>query len=386
MFKNISAFYDYAQDKLISACISCGKCVSQCKVMNYIPDRGNPSAIQSDILAFLRDTADLSDIARAKINACMKCYGCTDIDCPIGVDSLTINELVLRKLNKQKARLCETDMYAAHQKQIDNNTSPAERKRITTPVWKHGSEYVFFPGCNVYRQPDKLLNALDIMDAIGNAYSFLPGMEYCCGMSLRGINGDADWMYSAGHNLMKAVEDSGARTLVLWCPTCACAVEHRIKKYYQPAFEIITFGQYVLRYMDKLCFRNDTAHTVTYHEPCKAAYMRVDTDSVRAILSAIPNTALIEMKHHGPDTMCCGCRAVDVRPETGSLVTGDRLKEATESGAEILIDVCHNCHRLFKNYQKKKGVSKVSVVNYSSYIAQAMGIVREDCMDHSESE
>ncbi len=38
------------------------------------------------------------------------------------------------------------------------------------------------------------------------------------------------------------------------------------------------------------------------------------------------------------------------------------------------------------NYQKKKGVSKISVVNYSSYIAQAMGIVREDCMDHSESE
>ena len=50
MFKNISALYDYAQDKLISACLSCGKCVSQCKVMNYIPDHGNPSAIQRDIL------------------------------------------------------------------------------------------------------------------------------------------------------------------------------------------------------------------------------------------------------------------------------------------------------------------------------------------------
>ena len=193
-------------------------------------------------------------------------------------------------------------------------------------------------------------------------------------------------MYSAGYKLMRAVEKSGAKTLILWCPTCVCAVEHRIKKYYHPAFEIITFGQYVLRYMDKLCFQNDTAHTVTYHEPCKAAYMHVDPDSVRAILRAIPNTTLVEMKHHGPNTMCCGCRAADVWPETGSLVTGDRLKEATESGAEILIDVCHNCHRLFKNYQKKKGVSKVSVVNYSSYIAQAMGIVREDCMDHSESE
>lgn len=192
MFKNISAFYDYAQDKLISACISCGKCVSQCKVMNYIPDHGNPSAIQRDILSFLRNTAVLSDIARAKINACMKCYGCTGIDCPVGIDSLTINELVLRKLHEQETYPNETDMYAVNRKQIGNNTSAAERARISAPVWKHESDFVFFPGCNVYKQPDKLLNALDIMDAIGNDYSFIPGMEYCCGMSLRGINGDAD--------------------------------------------------------------------------------------------------------------------------------------------------------------------------------------------------
>ncbi len=385
MFRNISEFYDDSQDRLISDCIACGKCVSQCKIMKYVPVASSPSDVQRDILAFLRGDAGLSDSAFAKVNACMKCYGCTGTDCPIGVDSLTVNELVLRRLNVEEARQSEAQLYAFHRDQIRKYATPEEQARITTPVWNYGSEYAFFSGCNVYKQPDKLLNALDIMDAIGNAYSFIPGMEYCCGMSVRGISGDAGWMYDAGMKLMKAVEKTGAKTLALWCPTCACAVEHRIKKYYQPKFEIITFGQYVRRNLDRLSFQNDTRCTVTYHEPCKAAYMDVDTDSVRAILAAVPNTTLVEMKHHGKDTMCCGCRAADVCPETGSLVTGDRLEEAAETGADILIDVCHNCHWLFKQYQKRTGSRDVSVVNYSSFITRAMGKTRADSMDRPES-
>ena len=136
--------------------------------------------------------------------------------------------------------------------------------------------------------------------------------------------------------------------------------------------------------MDSLSFRNDTPHTVTYHEPCKTAYMNIDIESVRAILHAIPNTTLVEMKHHGKNTMCCGCRTADVLPETGSLVTGKRLMEAADTGADTLIDVCHNCHRLFRNYQKSTGTADISVVNYSTYIAQSIGIVRDDCMDRPE--
>ena len=60
MFDNISVFYDHVQDRLISDCICCGKCVSQCKVMDHIPGAVDPAAVQRDILAFLSDRSDLS--------------------------------------------------------------------------------------------------------------------------------------------------------------------------------------------------------------------------------------------------------------------------------------------------------------------------------------
>ena len=59
--------------------------------------------------------------------------------------------------------------------------SEAEYKRITTPTPEQDVKYVFFPGCNVYFQPEKILNALDIMEAIGDSHAFLPGLDYCCG-------------------------------------------------------------------------------------------------------------------------------------------------------------------------------------------------------------
>jgi len=37
---------------------------------------------------------------------------------------------------------------------------------------------VFFLGCNVYFQPEKILNAMDIIDAIGDDYAFLSAVDY----------------------------------------------------------------------------------------------------------------------------------------------------------------------------------------------------------------
>ncbi len=61
--------------------------------------------------------------------------------------------------------------------------SGSDYNKITTSGNKQSARYVFFAGCNVYFQPEKILNALDIMDAIGDDYTFLPGLDYCCGDS-----------------------------------------------------------------------------------------------------------------------------------------------------------------------------------------------------------
>jgi heterodisulfide reductase subunit D len=131
--------------------------------------------------------------------------------------------------------------------------------------------------------------------------------------------------------------------------------------------------------MDKLSFPEPMERAVAFHEPCKTAYMVIHTDATAEILKRIPGTKYIEMVHHGKDTLCCACRAAEMLPEAGDQITCLRLKEAIDAGADTIIDVCHNCHLIFLNYQEKNKASrKVDVVNYSTYITNAMGIHRRD--------
>lgn len=387
MYDRLIDYYDEMEARLLKDCIQCGNCINKCRVMPFTNMNFSPSAkdIQSNILGFLAGTESLGADAIAKVNSCMRCFGCTHVKCPVGISSMLINELVCRKLELAKSNPWQMQLYPSHDKLARRHSSENEYQRITTPVKNNDGNIMFFPGCNVYKQPDKLLNALTILDEIGIPYSFAPGLEYCCGWSVRGAAGDADWLQDAAKKLIDFADECGTKTLIFWCPTCACVFEERIKRFSSPDFSCKTFGQYVFDNIQKLSFPHAVETTLTYHEPCKTTYMNIDTgeNSVRDILKAIPGTKLVEMANHDKNTRCCGCDAVDTNFAVGDNVTVSRLKEATETGATTLIDVCHNCHWIFKPAQHAHAaeLSDIKVENYSTYITRAMGKDRPDSLD-----
>jgi Fe-S oxidoreductase len=277
------------------------------------------------------------------------------------------------------------ELYPVHEGLARAGSTAEEYQRITTPVTRDGAGTVFFPGCNIYKQPDKLLSALDIIDAIGDPYHFLPGLEYCCGGSARGTTGDAEWAQDAAEKLFGMAEKAGARRIVFWCPTCMCILGARIRKFMEPACECLTFPQFVRENIAKLDFPAAGKHTVTFHEPCKTSYMGIDLDGVRDVLRAIPGTEVVEMRHYGRDAMCCGCRAVVTSPGVGDAVTLARLDEAEATSADTLVDLCHNCHWIFMpayDGHPEKGYF-FTIDNFATYVAAAMGRPRADTLKGS---
>lgn len=381
MSLQLADYYRETKERLITKCVKCGNCITKCRVMNYTEIKSRPADIQQGIIDYLSGGKELSGDSEAKVRSCMRCYGCLDVKCPIDLDSMTINELVNCEREERKETPWDGVLYPIHGDLSKKWTTGEELKRITTAVENEGAEYLFFPGCNIYKQPDKLLNALTIMDEIGNDYSFAPGMEYCCGLSVHGVNGNAEWLQNAAQKLMDLAQRLKVKKMIFWCATCLCNLQTRIEKFYTPPFECVTFGEYILDNIAKLEFPNAKPRRVTYHEPCKAAYMGIDTDSVREILKAIPGTELVEMKHHGRDTMCCGCEAVPHAFDAGDRVTVERISEAIATGADTMIDVCHNCHWIFVPAQKNHTELKhVSIENFSTYITEAMGKSRKDTL------
>ena len=127
--------------------------------------------------------------------------------------------------------------------------------------------------------------------------------------------------------------------------------------------------------MDELNLKDTAVGSVTLHDPCKSTYTGVDLDGTRQVLAQLPGVELREMKHHGKDAACCGSGAVCWYPEAADAMRDARLKEASETGAEHMVTVCHYCNQVFGS-----GMGRVDfeVVNYVSLVARAMGIQRRD--------
>ena len=140
-------------------------------------------------------------------------------------------------------------------------------------------------------------------------------------------------------------------------------------------FKILSFPQYLAANMSKLSLTMPTAKTVTLHEACKSACTGVDLDGPREVLRQLPGVALREMKHHGPDTLCCGSGAICWYPESCARIREERLQEAAQTGAERLVTVCHYCSQTFATAGDQY---EFDVTNYVNLVAAAMGIRRDD--------
>jgi len=298
--------------------------------------------------------------------------------CPEDLNPMLVNELIksqyISKGLANKAYGDASQPDSAHRVLASVQVSAAEYNRITTSSGKQSARYVFFPGCNVYFQPEKILNALDIMDAIGDDYAFLPGLDYCCGDG-RLFLGDIEEGTRRAEELVAAIASFQPEAAVLWCPTCQCRFDKSITPAMDIPFKILSFPQYLAANMSKLPLTRAAAGTVTLHEACKSAYTRVDRDGPREVLRQLPGVTLREMEHHGPETFCCGSGAICWFPESFAQIRKERLQDAAQTGAERLVTVCHYCSQTFA---AEGSEYDFIVTNYVNLVAEAMGIRRDD--------
>lgn len=378
--------YESSIDNLISKCTKCGKCVSKCPVVKHTDiAKIKTKDIQTDLISFL-ESGDMKENAYRKAYSCMQCFACVDDHCPIGLNPLLINEMVKwknennkseyhdRNTDKDKDENVEIDDYKTQRVLSSIQLSKADYSKISTESKKEKSDYVFFPGCNVYKQPEKILNALDVLDMTGVDYAYMPGLDNCCG-DLYNYMGDPIKAATASSKLIDKLSSYSPKKVILWCPTCICRFKYTIDEIMDFPFEVITYSQFIAENLDKLNFVNHIDKKITLHEPCKTSYTGIDLTSVREILSSIPKLELIEMKRHGKDTSCCGSGAITYFLDAFEYVKSERLEEANETNADILVDVCHFCH---ESFVRAESAYDFKVENYINLLAHALGINRED--------
>jgi Fe-S oxidoreductase len=96
----------------------------------------------------------------------------------------------------------------------------------------------------------------------------------------------------------------------------------------------------------KLTFSKKYERTVTYHDPCYLGKHNRIFDEPRAVLKSIPGLKLVEMDRSREKSLCCeggGGRMWLEGTNPGLRLAQLRVKEALETGADVLATACPFC-------------------------------------------
>jgi Fe-S oxidoreductase len=116
---------------------------------------------------------------------------------------------------------------------------------------------------------------------------------------------------------------------------------------------------------------------VTYHDPCLLGRANNIYDEPRKILSSIPGLDLVEMKRNKVQSFCCGGGSGNFYTDiTGSRIDSPsraRVREAYETGAEVLAISCPICMLMFKDALKAEGLEeKISLMDISEIVRASL--------------
>jgi heterodisulfide reductase subunit D len=203
-----------------------------------------------------------------------------------------------------------------------------------------------------------------VLDAGGVKWGVLDD-EPCCGAP--GLElGDRAWFEERAGEVIAAIKGSGAGRVLFLCPHCAAAVgadypmlvgDVEAEPVTVPGLlaELVADGRIALEGGPELA--------VTYHDPCKLARWMEEVDGAREVIGAMPGVELIEMERSGQWGFCCGSGGVmaAVVPELASFTARERIAEARETGAEVIVTSCSYCREMLsRKAGKGQGVAHLA--------------------------
>jgi Fe-S oxidoreductase len=371
---------DVEKRRFAETCTACGQCVAVCPIIPFTELKNEePEKVMESVLELYRH-GKIDNRSRTRLYSCMGCRTCKP-HCPEDLDpglGLCLAAGILRGRGEALPKglsflLPETEfnlMKAVEAFQI----RPEERPWVTDPMRQKPapSRTVVFTGCTGIMQPDVVSTLLEMIRRFDPTVKALGGVDYCCGdTNLRAGNSRA-----ARDHFSRLLEGLGAfspETVVFLCPTC---------KMYFDLFRPTTSwsGHFVTPFLadhlGELGPFGELRAKVTLHDACHLVRgERPESDSPRRLLRAIPGIEILEMQPNREDALCCGATAMAAIGAPGVSLRAKRLRQAQDSGAQIMALYCPACQSIFGSEVPKVPFEIRSII---TLLGRSLGIVRQD--------
>jgi Fe-S oxidoreductase len=360
------------QEQFTANCTACGLCAAMCPPLSHRTVQLSGQEVQEQVRDYLEGGSS-TDAVIERSRLCNECYKCVTDTCPQGLDPMRVNQLLRGLLHGDgtvsRPFIPPQDPQSNERIVASLLTTEQEYKRITTPFTKGSGKVIFFPGCNIYYQPHLLLTALDVFDSLADDWTFLPGLDHCCGN-----NHDSAGRINAGGEAMDELAatfgDRQVESVVVWCPTCSARFHHDGSD-----LPVISLARFVADHLPAALTDPGDADPVTLQEACKVAFLDLDPQAPRELLEVVTGGTVKEMERHGKNTVCCGWSLHACLPDAGDEERRQRLAEAVATGTKQVVTVCHGCQWILDDADDTLGMK---VVNYIRLVGEALGISHEE--------
>jgi heterodisulfide reductase subunit D len=282
------------------------------------------------------------------VYTCLSCGACKEI-CPEKIDvcSITRNlreQVYHRKLQPQKIAQLQLALKERHNlfNEKESRSKWAEDLSLQTK-----GETVYFAGCSdSYTYPRTARASAKILQAAGKKVAYLGENEWCCGAPAFWSGNTKLFEKIVQHNV-NALEAAGAKEVIASCAVCFNMIKSHYPKFTEIPFRITHISQFMSDSLSrgKLKFVKSLPMRLTYHDPCHLGREEKVYEEPRMVIGKIPGVKYSEMTRNRKGAWCCGEGVVvnTLFPDLTRKISGERISEAAQTGAEGLVTCCPGC-------------------------------------------
>jgi heterodisulfide reductase subunit D len=374
--KIISCWFTPIQMLELDACTKCQECVSICPTVTAGFCEGAMERIQSwqklikspySISSLLEKKVDfevsLHDVSLS-LSRCTSCGICAVV-CESGIQTAYLWES-MRGATRDLG--FHDDVAAKKAETIIRKKNPYDEDQESRNSWipadhkmDDGASIALFTGCTLaFRNPETARAALRILDASGTRFTVLDH-EYCCGSFLFRTG---TWKEYTDPILevIQDINDKGITEVLVPCAGCLKTLTMDWPKVCGTPlpFKVTSFASFIREKIgeNQIQLSPGEEIEVIYHDPCHGARHLMHHlgewtvfEAPREVISAIPNTRLIEFPKNRQFQSCCGAGAgvKSEDPEMAGSIASEKLKTAKKLGADTLVSTCPFCERNFSD-------------------------------------
>jgi len=318
------------------------------------------------IWAWLKKEIEWSEHFAEIVFSCATCRNCVET-CPMKFSDDIVDWIVAARSD-----MVEKGLVLPNIRDFLNNISkhgnPWGIARSKRDAWAEGirryepcDEYLLYVGCvgSYEKRGQRMARTLaELLEKAGVSFGILGSEEDCDGNEGYMLGEMGLFQELANRNVQK-FKELGVKKVVTLSPHAYHSMKNKYPRL--DDFEVFHHTQLLLELIQKGKIElSELNAKVTYHDPCFLGRYNSVYDAPRQILKSIPGIKLKEMNRSRENSFCCGGGSgnfvLDLLGRSGESPSRNRVREAHETGAHILVVACPSCMIMLEDAVKDEGL------------------------------